>query len=68
MTVLTRDKNKAHNIKNQLEQNNIETWENNIPSYSFKGDIVYRIFVFGNDIKLAKKINSSIPFSDSDLK
>ncbi|EDP96151.1 hypothetical protein U8527_14665 [Kordia algicida OT-1] len=59
LVLATRSKQKVADIKVLLTENNIEFWQNDIPSYSKIGDRMYRIFVFNKDVFKVKKLQKS---------
>ena len=61
VAVLTRSKQKATNVMNLLEDNNIEFWQNDMPNYKSVGDIVYRVFVFNKDIFRINELDNALP-------
>ena len=64
MILFTRSKYKVNEYKKILENNGIDMIQNNIPSYNFENDIVYRIFVKNNDIFRIKKIFGDYVYYD----
>lgn len=61
LAAFTRSKESIEKIKARLGNNNIEYWQNDIPSYSEVGDTVYRLFVFNKDIFRIKEIDETLP-------
>jgi hypothetical protein len=64
----TRYNEIMNNYKKILVNNKIEIIENNIPSYKFYGDYIFRLFVKNKDIFKARELFENIPYYDNELK
>lgn len=67
LIVFTRSIVILSEFKQKLEQLNIKTIQNDIPSYSKTGDRIYRLFVVNKDIFIAKLQINNLPYFDNDL-
>jgi hypothetical protein len=68
IVVFTRSKSLMESRKVELEKNGIRVIQNDIPHYSKKDDIVYRLFVVNKDIFKAQELFEVIPLFDEALK
>jgi hypothetical protein len=68
IVVFTRFRKLFNLKKEKLEQAGIKIFENNIPHYKEKDDIIYRLFVINKDIFKAKLLFKDVPYFDEDLK
>jgi hypothetical protein len=64
----TRSNEIMNNYKSIIENIGIKIIQNDIPSYKFSGDYIYRIFVKNKDIFKIKNLLEEIPYYDNELK
>ena len=63
----TRSNEKINEYKKILKNNGIKYFENNIPSYKYYGDYIFRLFVKNRDIFKAEILFDDIPYYDNEL-
>jgi hypothetical protein len=68
LAVMTRSKEVVNEVRKKLEKRLIKTIQNDIPSYSKQGDVVFRLFVTGKDVFQLDKVLDEVPLCDPELK